>query len=392
MRLGDFIASQHEWQRGIESQLANGISAFNSIGHDLSENKREVLYWVGKIHQASETNYATLCYKLAEMTSNVNEHTISALVDNTASTDCHLVKLDKGMAELAGKVNNATQHTMQYFAENTKAVDLLAQLESEKKTSDELRCQLKQRETESEEMEAAAIKLKEGFNTIEVVRDHLENMERKLAETGQLSDKLDSILRVNMVIQETSSYLTDQSGWVNQRLPTSNSPAEVPCSTSGTNDADRGGVPSRHSMNSVVEAGHHVSRGIRRVIVNSPATPKSPHHITVQQEQIRRRQGSQLKPILRGAADTSRLKKDISPKPEIKENEFVGHIRTNLAETTNLQRGYPFPTVAEFMKSSLLETKTDSQGSNTNGQDVQEGLPLKRQRRLMNGRFFAPTA
>lgn len=379
MRLGDFIASQHEWQRGIQSQLANGTSAFSAIGHDLSENKRELLCWLGKIHQASETNYATLCNKLAETTSNVKERTMSALVDKLASTDCHLVKLDEDMADLAGKVDNATQRTMQYFVENTKAVDLLAQLESEKKTSDALRCQLQQREAESEEMEAAATKLKEGFNTIEVVQNHLENMERKLAETGLLSDKLDSILRVSTVIQETSSYLTDQSGWVNQRLPTSNSPvgvpgsvtdSNVPCSISVTNDADNGGVPSQHSMSSVMEASHHVSRGIRRVIVNSPTAPQSPHHITVEQEQIQRRQGSQLKPILRGAADTSRPKKDILSKPEIKENGLIGHIRTNLAGPTNLQRGYPFPTVAEFMKSSLLETKTDFQGSNTNGQDV----------------------
>lgn len=229
----------------------------------------------------------------------------------------------------------------------------------------------------------------------------MQNIQSKLAETGGLSDKLDSILRVSTVIQETSAYLNEQSEWVNQQLPTSSSlvkvpssvtDSNVPCSFTGSNQADRGAVSAEPNFNSILQANQNTSRGMRRVVVNSPVASESPHPITVEQEQIQRRQGSQLKPILRGPRETSRPKTHISAKPGMVENKFVSHIRTSLAGKTSSQLGYSFPTVAEFMKSSLVETNTNAQGNNINEPGVGEGPRSKRQQRLIDGRFFAASA
>lgn len=80
------------------------------------------------------------------------------MAGNLASTDCHLVRLDDGLAELIGKVDCAMQQTTHHFAESIKATDLLIQLESEQKMSEDLRNKLQQREAESENMEDAMAK------------------------------------------------------------------------------------------------------------------------------------------------------------------------------------------------------------------------------------------
>lgn len=364
----------------------------------MSDGKQDFLRWLSHAEQTSQTNHVSVYDKLIEISNGVKEYSGQALASNLASTDGHLVRLDDGLAELTGKVDCAMQQTMHHFAESTKATDLLIQLESEKKLSEDLRSKLQQREAELENMEDATAKEREDHATIEAARDRLEHIQSKLAETDGLSDKLDSILRASTVIQQTSAYLNDQSEWVNRQVPTSSSLVEVPssvtdsnvsCSFTRSNQIDRGAVSEESKANPTLQASQNISRGMRRVVITSPTAPESPHPITVEQEQIRRRQGSQLKPILRGPPEASRSKIRIPAKPGTVETEFISHTRTGLAGKNSLQRGYPFPTVAEFMKSSLAETNTNAQYKNTRETGVAGDPPSKRQQRLLDGRFFA---
>lgn len=238
------------------------------------------------------------------------------------------------------------------------------------------------------------------IQSIDELRTQLSAAYHRLPRVEGIASKLENIGRLNGVIRSTERYLSDEKKWVQGELEARSHSEKICTSVEGpthclqhpyaqdsdqSNSASGSQSTTQSTLGRAKELENRTTESSsqdkfpRKVTVLNPAmdfkSPSTPP--SIEQEQQRRRGGTKPRPILRsttGFEKQTHGSGEEAPSAPLNHSQYnrplmaawnstssgrmgsdvVGKIRSGLLSTSQSEKSWAFPTVAEFERSSQI--------------------------------------
>ncbi|KAF4125629.1 hypothetical protein GMORB2_0873 [Geosmithia morbida] len=267
---------------------------------------------------------------LQETIYQVQERFEASLLRERAWSAQKLVQMEAAVLELRDHVRNLTQiergSTETPAQQNVEKLHLM--LQEERGTVARLTENIHSLEKEAKLMTGLRERWTRDLWLIDSLRSQLSAIRHRMPQVESMAAKLDSISLLNSFIHSTASYLSNEKKWIQGELTTRDNGSssagssqlravhEQTRSTDSKGPATEGSIPGVNTGCSVAAGPHGIST--RRVTVCCPTLeldPPSPP-LSVEQEQIKRREAAKPRPILRFTAKPSQSPKVSGPAAE----------------------------------------------------------------------------
>lgn len=183
------------------------------------------------------------------------------------------------------------------------AEKLRLMLRQEKGTVARLTKNIQKLEKEAALMTGLRERWTRDLRLIDSLRSQLSAIQQRMPRVEGMAAKLDNIGRLNAFIHSTASYPSDEKKWIQGELKSRNTDEDAASqaaeSSQGEGEASQSAMTETDADNDPTVSRYEFAS--RRVMVCSPAPeldPPSPP-LSIEQEQIRRREGAKPRPILR---------------------------------------------------------------------------------------------
>ncbi|CEJ91062.1 hypothetical protein VHEMI06800 [[Torrubiella] hemipterigena] len=340
----EFFCSELDCRDQKVAELGETLA---SISHELITT-REVL-------QQNKMDSAASKDLLNEVVNNLDKRIQILLQEGKNEAQEKIILLDGHIQNISTALRDTITKIEDVAAIQRDSGSLHDELTSERSLTNRLKEKIEVLEREVRDGEDLKQKWKQDVQAIDDARCQLQNIQEKVTKTDEIAAKMDSMLRINSCIQATSDYLRTERTWVRKQL-------------------ENRGVSATTTASSNEELGRKSLA--RKVVLASPINimPRS-DCVTVEQEQKQRREGAKPKPILRQQTNIASIE---SNKEQIEQKTVIENIRDSLVKGSSSQSGYFFPTVAEFMSSSLSES--DESRDEPCSKETEESPLAKKQR------------
>ncbi|KAM0446545.1 hypothetical protein ACHAQK_001471 [Fusarium lateritium] len=348
------IGKLEETLRQVSQDWSKKLDIVRSAIHESDEQAKEYL------QTAIQEIRVQLEKKLqGEKTASEQDISRSEAIQTTMETHLEQVKL---RLEGLSSCDSESQLLRETLAEERKKIcalrEQLAKFESDSEANGEL-CQRQHQD----------------LRAIETLKSQLQDMSEQVPRVETLNTTFNKMVDLNQMMQSTALYLSKERHWVNEQLSTTSQDVDIhnpqannsetesvyfsekrseePAAWVRTQSTDTK-LPTSLSDLSTLDVHSQGERYRRKVIVASPALGASstaqPPSVT--QEQLRRREASVPRPILRQAASSIQDPEPIrAPVNHSQYNRPVSAKRSSMTGFTN-------PAMVEQIRSGLIQSKT----------------------------------
>jgi hypothetical protein len=348
------IGKLEETLRQVSQDWSKKLDTMRSAMHESDEQAK------GYLHTAIQEIRIQLEKKLQEeKTASEQDISRSEAIQVTLKTHLEQVKLQLEGLSSGDPESQLLRDTLAEERKNTCALqEQLAKFESDSEANGEL-CQRQHQDPRA----------------IETLKSQLQDMSEQVPRVETLNTTFNKMVDLNQMMQSTALYLSKERHWVNEQLSTTSQDVDIhnpQTNTSGTESVYFGEnrseepvawvrtqstdtkLPTSLSDLSTLDVHSQGERYRRKVIVASPALGASstaqPPSIT--QEQLRRREASIPRSILRPAASSIQDPEPIrAPMNHSQYNRPVSAKRSSMVGFTN-------PAMVEQIRSGLIQSKT----------------------------------
>lgn len=347
----NFMDSQKEL---VCSELSYRDKKVAELGETLASISQEVIT-TRQVLQLNKTDSAASKNLLNEVVNNLEKRIQTLLQEEKNEAQQKIIALDGHIQNISTALRDTITKIEGDAVIQKDSGSLHDELVSERSLTSRLKEKIEVLEREVRDGENLRLKWKQDVQAIDDARCQLQNIQEKMTKTDEIAAKMDSMLRINSCIQATSDYLHTERAWVRKQLE--NRGVSVTTTASSTEELGRKSLA-------------------RKVVLASPINIMARGDcVTVEQEQKQRREGAKPKPILRQHTNIISIK---SNKEQIEQKTVIENIRDSLVKGSSSQSGYFFPTVTEFMSSSLSEN--DESRDEPCNKETEESPLAKKQR------------
>ncbi|KAM0217260.1 hypothetical protein ACHAQI_002129 [Fusarium lateritium] len=348
------IGKLEETLRQVSQDWSKKLDIVRSAIHESDEQAKEYL------QTAIQEIRVQLEKKLqGEKTASEQDISRSEAIQTTMETHLEQVKL---RLEGLSSCDSESQLLRETLAEERKKIcalrEQLAKFESDSEANGEL-CQRQHQD----------------LRAIETLKSQLQDMSEQVPRVETLNTTFNKMVDLNQMMQSTALYLSKERHWVNEQLSTTSQDVDIhnpqannsetesvyfsekrseePAAWVRTQSTDTK-LPTSLSDLSTLDVHSQGERYRRKVIVASPAlgTSSTAQPPSVTQEQLRRREASVPRPILRQAASSIQDPEPIrAPVNHSQYNRPVSAKRSSMTGFTN-------PAMVEQIRSGLIQSKT----------------------------------
>ncbi|KAH7319769.1 hypothetical protein B0I35DRAFT_478089 [Stachybotrys elegans] len=274
---------------GLTQQLEERQRRIGELEQQLVLAKNDCSDRIQSLASLVETNDRGLQDRLEELATDLHlkldqsfqlekEHSSQKLIDS----ETRRVTIENQLAEARQKLKKleADQNAVEQQDRSTTAqlLEKIQHLENQARATGELR------ERWSHDNEV-----------IGSLRSQLSSMLQAMPRLEDVQGKLNDIQNMNQCIHSTANYLRTEREWVQQQLQNRQQPSPHPARAT-----PEGQSLQFNTNGEELKGASTQEKDIRRkVVVNSPSIEKSPSPPSVQQEQHRRRMGTQPRSILK---------------------------------------------------------------------------------------------
>jgi hypothetical protein len=318
------------------------------------------------------------------------------------------------------ELSDSLKGVIQLSSDNTTiggldAGQLRCKLEQEQRTVTRLNQRIRGFEQETKATDAMRKRWRDNIRTIDVLRTQLAVAYQRMPRVERIAAKLEKIFSFNDTITATTKFLSGEASWIQGELEARDSRPNIITPISCTSQPDTGKVdenlitPYQPQLPQVLgdfqflECTNNLIN--RKVTVRSPAwdihSPSPP--LSIEQEQIRRREGAKPRSILRptitldknqiviaentssGTMNHSQFKRPVAAwtnepsKPFASESMMEGIRAGFLNLTSDRSSDWAFTTVAEFENSARMNhVSTSCVTEKWSGLDLETNSARKR--------------
>lgn len=323
-------------QNDITERVEDGVSQLLDTVTHLVKRNDELLHTSGRIERETagqQTNFAKLKQYVADQFEGAAAHLeklfagLHAKVDESLQqsgreVDCalnqHKNLLDNAISSLEGAKQALADSQLQGHDETGVLHQALI---SEQDKTSALKEKIQSLEAARKDEVVKKARLDNDIAAAEAARLHPEGLQKKLGDIGSLPSRLERMCDLSSSIQATAKYLSNEGQWLEEQ----------------------------------VQERSIVLQEQRKVVVHSPGLDaKSPPPLTVEQEQRQRREFVRPRSILKGSQSSTDGPGSGDSQMRVKTSaDVIEEIRSGLVQGTPLKRVSPFPTIEDFVNSSL---------------------------------------
>ncbi|KAF4452617.1 hypothetical protein F53441_4556 [Fusarium austroafricanum] len=371
------IGELEETMRHISQEWSKKLDILKATTHENNEQAKE--YLQATIHEIK----STLEEKLqGERVASENDISKSEAIHATVEAHLQQVKMQLEGLSSSDPGSQLLRETLTEERQKTRLLqEQLAALEGNSGANDEL-CERQH----------------QNLRAIDTLKTQLEGMSKQVPRVESLNTAFNQMVDLNQLMQTTASYLSKERHWVSEQLEVKSQVVGshgLPLNETGTDSAYFDEQRSEESMAWIQTQGTATKlsaslsdldtldvhsqgeRYRRKVVVASPAleasSPSPPP--SVAQEQLRRREGSNPRSILRLATaqepeparapvNHSQYNRPVAPKVNSTAGctnpAMVEQIRSGLIQSKPKSPNWEFPTMEDFAKEILPSGKDDS--------------------------------